>query len=980
MLCLADGRDVALTGERRNQMLAYLACSQRWATRDELATLLWAERDQAAARSNLRNVVMQVRRTVLEGFETLGETLRWSIASDTQAFEAAVSGRDWQAALAIYTGPLLEGFESGAPPPFADWLRFERARLEGLWRDALAARLDELARDPVACAVLARQVLQADPLNEAALAAFMRAQAALGAPNEAQRAWHRYVALLADELGIEPSAELRSLAAQLHATRTARVAAAAAPVVCIGRRLELTQLRQLLADADCRVLTLTGPGGVGKSTLARAALPLESASFADGSAWIALEDLTQTDQVAPRIAERLELKLTGNEAPLAQVVRHLLERQMLLVLDNAEHLNGLHRIVAALAQECIRLKLLITSRARLAIAGAWLLPLEGLPVPDRDEHDIDVLRAFDAVRLFELRAQALSPGWDLKAQSAEVVELAHVVEGLPLALELAAAWTRLLPVGEIVRELTRSLDVLAPADGANDRDRSLRASFEHSWRMLTPIEREVLPQLGVFVGSFSRAAAEHVAQASLPVLAALLDKSLLRGSGDGRFSLHPIIREYAWQRSTNSNALLARHANYYMHVLVRHSDRERVDQKAALAGMEIDLENCRAAWRWAISQKDAARLETMAAPLLFFFDTKGRWREGIGLMQEGLDLVLDAGHAELPCPINSLGPIAMLSRALAYLQFRAGHLADAETNAGRAAELYRLAGNSRGLLASLNIGGLVLWRRGQLLEAKRHFEDALGQAAGAEEIEEERLLLGLAVVEKSLGQHERALTLYERALEPLRRSGNLKDATLVLHNIGNLHRARKDYAAALACFSEGLQLCDQHGFEATRVGYLLNLGLTLLEMGEHERAAPVLERAAAAADQAGVGWWKMGVQFALCRLALAREDLACASACLRTGLRHARESGDMSQQIDGIACAGKWRAARGERFAAAILFTWVAAHTAEENRPQARDLLAQLTLSTEEIAASAQAAAALTLDAAVDAILAEPTTGVTVSA
>jgi DNA-binding SARP family transcriptional activator len=370
--------DIALHAERRDQLLAYLACCDRWATRDELATLFWPERTQAAARSNLRYVVLQARRAAVEGFDERAGALRWSIDSDLRDFERAIAARDWQAALDVHAGPLLDGFERHAPSGFADWLTFERARVAALWQQALGKRLEQLAGDAPACAALAARALETDSLNEDALKAYLHSQLALGDAAQARRAWRAYVERLATTTGLEPSAELRACAAPLQQapvpTGLPRPPLAAAAPACIGRRLELAQLRELLAAPDCRLLTIVGTGGVGKSTLARAVLP-----SLDAATWVALEDLASIDEVAPRLAARLDLALSAGDPALPQVTRLIGAEQRLLVLDNAEHLAGIERIAAALLHDCAALNVLVTSRRRLGVAGEWLLPLDGLP-------------------------------------------------------------------------------------------------------------------------------------------------------------------------------------------------------------------------------------------------------------------------------------------------------------------------------------------------------------------------------------------------------------------------------------------------------------------------------------------------------------------------------------------------------------------------------------------------------------------------
>lgn len=468
------GGEIALRSERRDQLLCYLACLGDWVEREHLAELFWGDRGASTARGNLRFVVLQVRRAGFEGVEVRPTALRWAPTTDLAAFQTAIENRQWQTALDLCAGLLLQGFELGAPPGFGSWLQFERARLQALWQDAVSARLQELKDDPESCTAAARAALTHDPLSEAAIGALLQAELAVGRRAEAQRDWNAYTEQLASHHGLEPSAELREIASRLTQRQSAvKPSPAPAPVDCIGRRSEQAQLLHLLDQPHCRLLTVTGPGGVGKSTLAQAVMTSLQSRYGEQVHWIALEDLSSVDEIVSRLALRLGVQLSAAD-PLAQVTNHLADQSCLLLFDNAEHLTDFASFAENILQRCPQAKLLITSRARLSAHGEWLLQLDGMPAPDPDENDVEVLRAFDSVILFEMRARTVAPAFAVEKHAADIVQLIHAVEGLPLALELAATWVRLLPVGEIVQELVNALASLE-SDGTS-RDRSLRSS------------------------------------------------------------------------------------------------------------------------------------------------------------------------------------------------------------------------------------------------------------------------------------------------------------------------------------------------------------------------------------------------------------------------------------------------------------------------------------------------------------------------
>jgi DNA-binding SARP family transcriptional activator len=393
-------------------------------TRDELADLFWSARPRAAARSNLRKVLLLVQK--IEGLPPLeqqGDRLRWMPDSDLQHFDAACAQRRHVDALALYRAPLLQGLDTGLPAGAEAWLSFERERVASRWREAATRRLAELSADPAAAAALAEELLKLDPFDEAALLALGQACGALEQPARGLQALQTHRKLLAAEYGLEPPATLRDLAERLRELRAVpvtrgdvhRPAAAAAAAIAmpgfVGRRIELGQLQQLLMQPACRVLTVTGPGGISKSTLARAALG--TTPFDTSSWWVALDDLSDVTQLPGRIASVIGLDLQGGADPWHQIEAFIGQRRWLLVFDNSEHLTELAGFVATLLAACANLKLINTSRNRLSLDGEWLLPLDGLPLPDADETEPDVLRHNDAVRLFEARALAAAPAFVL---------------------------------------------------------------------------------------------------------------------------------------------------------------------------------------------------------------------------------------------------------------------------------------------------------------------------------------------------------------------------------------------------------------------------------------------------------------------------------------------------------------------------------------------------------------------------------------
>ena len=923
---------VVFLPERRFVLLAYLACRRDWVTRDELAELFWPGRPQAAARSNLRKVLLLVHNIgSLLRLEQQGDRLRWVPDSDVQRFDAACTERRYDDALHLYQPALLQGLDAGLPNGADDWLGFERQRVAARWQDVAARRLAELADRPSEAATLADTLLRIDPFFDGALLALGQACIALGQHARGSRALQEHGQRLAADFGIEPPAGLRELATQLRES----AARSSAPIVSttqahgfIGRRIELAQLQKLLLQPTCRVLTITGPGGVGKSSLARATLAAVAEPHFGGAAWwVALDDLSSVAQVPGRIASLLALELRGSADPWRQIESHLAQRRALLALDNSEHLEGLAESLTNLLAACPELKVLNTSRGRLSLVGEWLQPLEGLPLPDADETEPEVLLSNDAVRLFDTRARAAAPAFDLGRQAADVVRLLHAVEGLPLAIELSAAWVRLLPVREIVSELAGSLDLLAEDERANERanegthDRSLRASFAHSWRMLTPGERECLAQLAQLPGGFGRQMALQVARSPLPVLAALIDRSLLRTDGDGRFSLHPLIRQCALEMAAEQlldiAALRTRHIAYMAQWLERYDDLRRLATREALIDFENELPHARAAWQWSIERLEPDLVSRSALALMFYFETRGLWQEGMAML-EGASTVFDVTQRP------GARATAVALRSLALLQLRCGHLAEAEASARQALKLTSRGGDRRVAKASLNVLGLSLWRRGQYTQALHVFEQALKRAKEDGDSLGAATYMGNAgLVEKSLGRYDEALAHCTEAAAVHRRIDNPRGVVSQLNAIANVHHARRDWAAALPPLDEALRLCEKHDFESLRSMFVVNIGIVRYELGDHDSAQAWLDRGLSEVRQHGERGVEATTLQSLARLAIARRQGSVARERIGEALAIANSLNSPALQLPIVSIHAKLLAAEGEPRRAAASWRWL---------------------------------------------------------
>jgi predicted ATPase/DNA-binding CsgD family transcriptional regulator len=412
----------------------------------------------------------------------------------------------------------------------------------------------------------------------------------------------------------------------------------------VGRETNLAEITRLLSDPGCRLVSLVGPGGIGKTRLAQEAAHRMLSLFDNGVCFVSLQALSAPDFIVPAIAEALEYELNHCCDLEKQLVDFLQPLDLLLVMDNFEHLLAGVGIISTLLTGAPGVKVLATSRETLNVHGEWVLPLSGLMYPTSPKDQPDVA-TYCALALFEQSARRVRADFSLEEELAGVVRICALVEGMPLALEFAAAWVNTLSCDEIAAEIQRSLDFLkSRMHGGEQRHTSMRAVLDYSWNLLSPGEQQIFMNLAVFRGSFTRQAAAAVARASLADLSLLIDKSLVRRTDDaGRYDIHELVRQYAERQLNaemdNSVAARTRHVEHYMGLLQQiHADLFGAHPQKAMRTIEREIKNIRVAWGWAAVMGLFAEIEKGLESLWFFYDTRGWYREG----EKMLDLAVDA--------------------------------------------------------------------------------------------------------------------------------------------------------------------------------------------------------------------------------------------------------------------------------------------------------------------------------------------------
>jgi predicted ATPase/DNA-binding XRE family transcriptional regulator len=493
----------------------------------------------------------------------------------------------------------------------------------------------------------------------------------------------------------------------------------------IGRSHELAEISHLLQDPNCRLISLIGRGGVGKTRLAIAAALINQKSFEDGVYFVSLMPVKSTDLLITTIAEVLGFEFYGQEDPQKELRNFLSDKNFLLVLDNFERLIPAADLISGFLIHAPLIKIMITSNERLNIQGEWVSEIDGLTVPPTG--NFEDLKDYSSVNLFVQSAARARPGFSLKPEDHQAIaRICQLLEGLPLGIELAASWVRLLTCQEIAREIEHDLDfVTTSARDLPARHRSLRAVFDHSWGMLTTEERNTLARMSVFRGAFKREASEQVAGASLSILLALIDKSIFCRAGDNRFEIHNLIQQYAHDHLQNDEDENYRihnlHCLYYSNWLNNLENKIKgPEQSSILAELRAEIDNIRLAWDWAVTHHHISEIRKAVRCLSWYYELMGWFVEGEIVFRNAANILEDYRSTfeitRTDLDGSSLEFEIALGQVITFWGFfllRSGRQDEARVTINKAIELLRRTEDKRALADALTALSLIIIRMGE---------------------------------------------------------------------------------------------------------------------------------------------------------------------------------------------------------------------------------------------------------------------------
>ncbi len=911
-----DGKPLSISRRKTVALLAYLAATNQPHNRDFLATLFWPEYDQAGARANLRRDLSRLKNAlgadallVNRSQAGINPEAGWEL--DIAAFQAAadlVRAHDHfpdtdcsdclhaaADATTLYTADFMVGFSLPDCPEFDDWQFFQADGCRQTLADLLHRLLDwhTKQQEYERAIEYGRRWLALDTMHEEAHRQLMRLYAWSGQNAAALRQYDECVRILDEELGVEPEPETTELYEQIRARRlempeviqveetavspqpapppipTTSTTGTAVPVLpaqsdipnnlpltptsFIARPDELNQIQRLLVEEQaCRLLTLVGAGGIGKTRLALEAGAQLLPHYPDGVYFASLAGLTGPEFIVPALAEILPLQFSGAATPKAQLIHFLRPKHMLLILDNFEHLLGGIDLLAEILRLAPCVSILVTSWERLRLQEEWSLQINGLAFPAADSSlEPAMIHNFGAIQLFSQRARRVRASFSLSGGSEKnAVRICHLLQGIPLAIELVAPHIRQKSCHDIAEELKQIL-----ADDTLDAQQRVWRVLDQVWQELSREQQAVLARLSVFQGGWQRDAAVAVTGASLSVLAKLVDNALVQQDGNGRYSLHRLVRQFAHEKLkasiTEQEAALDAHSSTYLDFLARRTARIKGEKQSRILNeISADLDNIRVAWRRGVARRQLTALLAAAECLWLFSEFRGILHEGENAFRHALDHLSPlAGRDDVTATL-----LGYLRAGQGSLMARRGWLVEGipQIEMGLASLQQPEIPNMQKVAFVQMWLAFALVKQGQYEKARQHAQESLTYFPETYDywIKAGSLrLLGTASLFQ--GDLQEAEALFQDCLNTCVQISEQRIQTVARADLGVIAMMRGDNGRSQQWFDEAMELSRQSGDRLVRVQLLRDQGILAIHQGRYEQAANLLEQSKAISTEIG---------------------------------------------------------------------------------------------------------------------------------
>lgn len=863
-------------------LLAYLAVVNVPVSRAQIVELLWADYDEGRSRSSLRRTLSVLRKALAHDWlvvedETIALRQREDVLVDVRVFRnelkrlkkqqpATISAPDIDAletAVALYTDDFLTGFSLRDSSPFEEWALTEAQRLQHDLFDALAILVAGYIAhaDYNAVVRVAERWQYLSPFEDKPVYYLLQAHAHLGNRSRAIQIFEAFEDVLRREMEIQPMPETQALYMQLVdgdelPNTSFRISPApkgifkVPPVLkpFVGRQDELAGLGRLLANDHCRLITIYATGGMGKTTLGLQVAHQSRTRFGFGIFFVSLDTPTAESTLINQLAAVLDLQFHDRDSNRDQLLSFLRHKSCLLLVDNFEQYTGESQLILDLIYHTSDLKVLLMSQRLLGVQEEWRFPIAGLTLPAT--HDPDEIRAATAFQLLVESIQRLNWAFEATGQLDAMADLCTFLNGMPLALELAAPHIQ-EPADSraLMRDLKQRLDSLVSAyDNVPDRHRSLYAMLDYSWAQLEPAQQHLLLCLTVFSGSFDEAAVVAVTGHAPDTLHQLKQLALISALDDERYGLSAPLLIYLHRQSfSGSIAVLGAHSQYYAD-LTAALDLDGPNQVAAIHQLERDLPNIVTGFVVAGSQLKFDRIDQYIDNLFLFFQIRGRFEEGAIRFGE----VADQLRRVQPLPPQAFGVFGRMMARLGTLRRHLGDMAGAVALLELALGVQETNADWPNLTWTLNQLGIASIMRGHAEQAEAYFQQSLSMA---DSLDDQRQIAmasaNLGIVANRRGDFVAAEAYQRRSQAIYQAQGNVRLLSYAMNNLGNIYLSQEKYDRAVFHYMKSAEQKDELGDRWGKACVLINLGRVELERDAPEVALETFQQCLAISQDLG---------------------------------------------------------------------------------------------------------------------------------
>ena len=929
-----DQQAVKFRSSRVQALLIYLvtedALGETGLRRERIMSLLWPDYPQKSAQVNLRQALYQLQKTfreistsngpdptplLLTTRQTVQINPEYAIELDVSKFERLLNGphEQWSQAIDLYRGDFLSDFYLPDSEPFEEWASARRAAFRLRFLDSLdTLTLLKIEQEKFNEAEgYARQQLEIERYRESAYRQLMTILTFTGRRSEALVLYETCRELLRNELDVDPSTEtfklyenirsgqlagssessiiLRSEKEEL-ADRIPKHNLSPQPTPFVGRNADLEALGALISDPDKRLITIVGSGGMGKTRLAIAAAEhqlVHGGAFVDGVYFVPLAPICSPDEIVPATAEALDFQFeTGKQqtrTPKQQLLDYLCSKKLLLLMDNFEHLMDVVSLLSDILREAARVQIIVTSRERLRTLQEQVYPIEGLEFPDDFTASLERgdITEYPAVELFIQSARRIQPNFKLLPnETPSLARICRLVEGMPLGLELAASWVNVLSLADIAAEIQSSLDFLHTDElDFPRRQHNIRAVFDSTWDRLSGEERQVFSRFSVFRGGCTCEAAQSITGATLPMLAILVNRSLLRyDQEDDRYQIHELLRQYAAEKlaktTPTDTQVRDQHSAYYCRwIREQEADFRSEAHQSALIAIESEVENIRVAWMWAVERVNLEQIQDAADMMGNFYQQGGLYQQGEHAFQlaakalngsapfhrvyikiltwqsvfsdrlgqsEKADQLLEKCLDLLDSPVLEDQDVRA-ERAFVY-QHKGYLYRDADPDLAitflqKSLDLYRELDDGWNLSDVLRILGNLARFRGAYEDAEKMLKEALEirqEYGNCSEIA--RNMSDLSHVAHFQGKYVEAERLVRKAFEIYMAEGDWYSSVIGRISLGNTLLSSNNVQEGYILLLESIELLQKRGDVQLLALATINVGRALLHLGKYEEA------------------------------------------------------------------------------------------------------------------------------------------------